>query len=157
MDLLLISNGDSCRSRIAQELLNSFGRGIKIFTAGIAEDSAVSDVVCRVMGEKGYEVSRKKPTSVSIYAKQPWDYVITLTDEAEQERKLLPLHDRPSSYCPFDDPFQISGSSEMETEEKIHQLYEEMYKRLYELYRDELSERLLPKCTCGANTFCRCE
>ena len=157
MDLLMISNGDACRSRMAQEVLSSFGRGIKIFTAGVAEESAVPDVVCRVMQEKGYEVSRKKPTSVSIYANQPWDYVITLTDEAEEERKMLPLKDRPFSCCPFEDPLQNPGLSEEELEGKVRDLYEKMYKQLYELYRDELSERLMPKCTCGANTFCRCE
>ena len=36
-------------------------------------------------------------------------------------------------------------------------LYETMYRELYEFYRDELSEQLLPRCTCGANTYCRCE
>ncbi|MBT9869619.1 hypothetical protein GPK99_12515 [Phocaeicola vulgatus] len=35
--------------------------------------------------------------------------------------------------------------------------YETMYRELYEFYRDELSEQLLPRCTCGANTYCRCE
>ena len=157
MDLLLISNGDSCRSRIAQEVLNSFGRGIKIFTAGIAEDAAVSDVLSRVMAEKGYEVSRKKPVSVSIYANQLWDYVITLTPEAEEERTKLPLSERSSSNLSFEDPFQTAGLSEEELEERVSCLYEKMYAQLYEFYRDELSERLLPKCSCGANTFCCCE
>ena len=45
---------------------------------------------------------------------------------------------------------------ETELEHRISELYETMYRELYEFYRDELSEQLLPRCTCGANTYCRC-
>ncbi|MCZ2693258.1 hypothetical protein O1359_15600 [Bacteroides fragilis] len=31
MNLLIISNADSCRSRIAQALLSSFGKGMKVY------------------------------------------------------------------------------------------------------------------------------
>ena len=34
-NILIVSNNDMCRSRMAQEILNSFGRGMKISTAGI--------------------------------------------------------------------------------------------------------------------------
>ena len=37
MDILLLSNEDTCRSRIAQELLHTFGRGMNISTAGVME------------------------------------------------------------------------------------------------------------------------
>ena len=57
----------------------------------------------------------------------------------------------------FDDPFQHIYEDETELEHRISELYETMYRELYEFYRDELSEQLLPRCTCGANTYCRCE
>ena len=56
MDILLISNEDACRSRIAQELLHTFGRGMNISTAG---QDCVPDVVCDVMEQNGYGISRK--------------------------------------------------------------------------------------------------
>lgn len=34
-NILIVSNSDTCRSRMAQEILNSFGRGMKISTAGV--------------------------------------------------------------------------------------------------------------------------
>lgn len=46
MDILLLSNEDTCRSRIAQELLHTFGRGMNISTAGVMEGNCVPDVVC---------------------------------------------------------------------------------------------------------------
>lgn len=40
MDILLISNEDACRSRIAQELLHTFGRGMNISTAELWKEIA---------------------------------------------------------------------------------------------------------------------
>ena len=54
MDILLISNEDTCRSRIAQELLHAFGRGMNISTAGIMEGNCVPDAVCNVMEQNGF-------------------------------------------------------------------------------------------------------
>ena len=130
MDILLISNEDTCRSRIAQELLHAFGRGMNISTAGIMEGNCVPDAVCNVMEQNGFSVSRKKPSGVGTYTHRSWDYVITLCKEAGEELKFITLDAA---------------------------LYETMYRRLYEFYRDELSGQLLPHCTCGANTYCRCE
>ena len=84
LDILLVSNEDTCRSRMAQELLLSFGRGMTIFTAGTLAGSAVDGLVPEVMSEQGHEISRKKPMSVDTYRGQQWDVVITLCDEARE-------------------------------------------------------------------------
>ncbi|MCZ2663451.1 hypothetical protein [Bacteroides fragilis] len=34
MNILILSNADSCRSRIAQALLSSLGKGMKIYSEG---------------------------------------------------------------------------------------------------------------------------
>ena len=91
MDILLISNKDACRSRIAQELLHTFGRGMNISTAGVMEGNCVPDVVCDVMEQNGYGISRKKPSGVGAYAHRSWDYVVTLCKEAEEELSFLTL------------------------------------------------------------------
>ena len=144
MDILLISNEDACRSRIAQELLHTFGRGMNISTAGVMEGNCVPDVVCNVMEQNGYGISRKKPSGVGAYAHRSWDYVLTLNAKRQV-------------HFNFEDPFKNRFQSESEQEQQIATLYETMYRQLYEFYRDELSEQLLPRCTCGANTYCRCE
>ena len=88
MDILLLSNEDTCRSRIAQELLHTFGRGMNISTAGVMEGNCVPDVVCNVMEQNGYGISRKKPSGVGVYAHRSWDYVVILCKKAEEELKL---------------------------------------------------------------------
>ena len=123
MNILLVSNNDMCRSRMAQKILSSFGHGIKIFTSGVLPGRVVPSSVVGVMeveGDFNKEVKNWKHFS-------------------------------------FDDPFQHVYGDETELEYRISELYETMYCELYEFYRDELSEQLLPRCTCGANTYCRCE
>lgn len=157
MDILLISNEDTCRSRIAQELLHAFGRGMNISTAGIMEGNCVPDAVCNVMEQNGFSASRKKPSGVGTYTHRSWDYVITLCKEAGEELKFITLDAKQQVHFNFEDPFKNRFQNESEQEQQIAALYETMYRRLYEFYRDELSGQLLPHCTCGANTYCRCE
>lgn len=157
MDILLISNEDVCRSRIAQELFNTFGRGMNISTAGVMVGNFVSDVACSVMEQNGYSLSRKKPSGVEAYTRKSWDYVITLCQEAEDELKYITLKSKQQAHFNFEDPFKIRFQDESEQEQQVSVLYKEMYQQLYEFYRDDLSEQLLPRCTCGANTYCRCE
>ena len=82
---------------------------------------------------------------------------ITLCKEAGEELKFITLDAKQQVHFNFEDPFKNRFQNESEQEQQIAALYETMYRRLYEFYRDELSGQLLPHCTCGANTYCRCE
>ena len=104
-NILIVSNSDTCRSRMAQEILNSFGRGMKISTAGVLVGNSVPDVVCQVMEQNGYDFSRRKPCDVATYAQQTWDYVITLCPEAEEVQKEMQGVVRKYVSFNFADPF----------------------------------------------------
>ena len=49
MNILIVSNNDACRSRMAMEILTSFGRGMKVFTAGVLPGNGIPDTVFSVM------------------------------------------------------------------------------------------------------------
>lgn len=157
MNILLVSNNDICRSRMAQEILSSLGRGTKIFTCGGLPGGVVPQSVADVMEQNGYDFSRKKASDVDIYCHQSWDYVITLCEEVKEVRRDFDKEVKNWKHFSFADPFQNAFGDESEQERRISELYETMYRELYEFYRDEPSEQLLPRCTCGANTYCRCE
>ena len=157
LDILIISNDDTCRSRMAQELLRSFGRGMTIFTAGVQAGSEVPEAVARLMGEQGYEISRKKPTDMGTYARQPWDVVITLCDEAKEAFVAMEMKAKHTQHFLFDDPFAKRGLSDEEQQAQWLEVYRAMHRELFRYYRNVLSDLLMPSCTCGANTYCRCE
>lgn len=59
MNILIISNNDACRSRMAMEILTSFGRGMKVFTAGVLPGNGIPDTVFSVMEQNGYHCPTK--------------------------------------------------------------------------------------------------
>ena len=140
MNILLVSNNDMCRSRMAQKILSSFGHGIRIFTSGVLPGRVIPSSVVGVMEQNGYDCSRKKASDVDIYCHQPWDYVITLCEEAKEVEGDFNKEVKNWKHFSFDDPFQHVYGDETELEYRISELYETMYCELYEFYRDELSE-----------------
>ena len=64
MNILLVSNNDMCRSRMAQKILSSFGHGIRIFTSGVLPGRVIPSSVVGVMEQNGYDCSRKKASDV---------------------------------------------------------------------------------------------
>ena len=114
-------------------------------------------MVFSVMEQNGYHLSHKKPVDVELYCHQPWDYVVTLCREAEESRKDFDNVVRNWKHFLYNDPFQAYYNDEDLVEQQVAEVYDLMHRQLYEFYRDELSEQLLPRCRCGANTYCRCE
>ena len=51
MNILLVSNSDICRSRMAQKILSSFGHGTKIFTSGDHASNIAEWVEFAITGE----------------------------------------------------------------------------------------------------------
>ena len=157
LDILIVSNEDTCRSRMAQELLLSFGRGMTIFTAGAMAGSGIDSLVSQMMSEQGHELSRKKPMAVDLYRGQQWDVVITLCDEAKEAVATLDLKSKHLQHFLFADPFDKRGRDEEMQKSILLELYQTMHRELFRYYRNILSDLLMPSCTCGANTYCRCE
>ncbi len=157
MDILLISNEDTCRSRIAQETAACIWQGDQYLYGRNYGGELRSR--CRVQcdGTEWFQrVSQETVWCRDLYDRS-WDYVITLCKEAGEELKFITLDAKQQVHFNFEDPFKNRFQNESKQEQQIAALYETMYRRLYEFYRDELSGQLLPRCTCGANTYCRCE
>lgn len=157
LNILIISGDDTCRSRLAEGLFNSFGRGMKVSTAGAADGGAVSEVLRRFIDENGLDASLRPAVLAEACTDRNWDVVVTLCPEAEQARRQLHLESSLHASFHFTDPLQSRAAGTDEQMDRLMEAYEAIHRELYRFYRDELSELLMPRCTCGANTYCRCE
>ena len=123
MNILLVSNSDICRSRMAQKILSSFGYGTKIFTSGVLPGRVVPSSVVGVMEQNGYDCSRKKASDVDIYCHQPWDYVITLCEEAKEVEGDFNKEVKNWKHFSFDDRhykiFCVNGNTGFRNESRI--------------------------------------
>ena len=157
MNLLIISNADSCRSRIAQALLSSFGKGMKVYSAGTMPAAEIHPLVLKLIKETGIEPNTQPPHSIREYTNENWDHIIVLSGTADDIRNLFRKEVKHWYHLPFEYLFSTAAPSEAELWDRLIRLKEDIQRKMYELYRDDLREQLLPRCSCGANDFCRCE
>jgi len=126
--VLILCTGNSARSQMAEGLLRHYaGDRFEVFSAGIKPDHVRPEAIT-VMGELGIDISGYRSKSVDEFSDQPFDYVLTVCDNAKEscpivQRENLTLHHN------FADPAALPGSEE----ERI---------TLYRRVRDEIREYL---------------
>lgn len=109
--VLFLCTGNSCRSQMAEGLINhDFARRIAAFSAG-TEPHGVNPRAVQVMAELGIDISGHSSDLLSRYEGQPFDYVITLCGDAN-ERCPLFFCGVKRLHFGFDDPPRATGGEE---------------------------------------------
>lgn len=114
-NILVLCTGNSCRSQIADGYLKHFADDkANIYSAGI-ETHGVNPKAIKVMAEDHIDISSNTSNHVDEYINIPFDYVITVCDNANEACPFFPgnvirFHQN------FPDPAKAVG-----TEEEIFQ------------------------------------
>jgi arsenate reductase (thioredoxin) len=88
--ILFLCTGNSARSQIAEGLLRSkSGSLIDVQSAGI-EPKVVNPYAIQVMDEIGIDISHQRSKDVSEVIKNPFDWVITVCDNAKELCPIFP-------------------------------------------------------------------
>lgn len=110
-NILVLCTGNSCRSQIAEGYLRYFaGNTATIYSAGI-ETHGVNPKAIQVMAEDGIDISQHTSNNVDEYVAIPFDYVITVCDNANEACPFFPgnvvrFHQN------FPDPAKATGDAE---------------------------------------------
>jgi arsenate reductase len=110
-NVLVLCTGNSCRSQLMHGYLTQLlGEKAAVFSAGI-ETHGVNPKAVAVMLEEGLDISHHTSNHVEEYAAVPFDYVITVCDNANEACPVFPssatkLHHN------FPDPAKAAGTSE---------------------------------------------
>jgi arsenate reductase (thioredoxin) len=108
-NILVLCTGNSCRSQIAEGYLRHFaGDKAKIYSAGI-ETHGVNPRAIQVMAEDHIDISNHTSNNVDEYAHIPFDYVITVCDNAKENCPYLPGNFKRFHYN-FPDPAKAQGT-----------------------------------------------
>ena len=87
--ILFLCTHNSCRSQMAEGLANHFfGDRVAAFSAG-SEATRLNPLASRVMTELGIDISRQRSKTLDAFAGQPFDYVITLCGDANEQCPLF--------------------------------------------------------------------
>ena len=109
--VLFLCTHNSARSQMAEGLLRQFaGDRFEVYSAG-TEATVVRPQAIEVMREIGVDISGQESKTLEGYLEQPFDYVITVCDTANEACPVFPGAKRRLHWS-FEDPAVAVGSEE---------------------------------------------
>ena len=113
--VLILCTGNSARSQMAEGLLRHFGgEAFVVESAGI-EPSLVRTEAIEAMRELGIDISDHRSKSLDEFTAQPFDYVITVCDNAKQNCPMFPGTARRVHWS-IEDPALVTGAEQTRLE-----------------------------------------
>lgn len=156
MKILILCTGNSCRSQMAQGWLQSFDKNLIVRSAGTDPAGEVNPLAIKTMKNSGIDISNHTPESVDRYLDEPWDYVITVCGDANENCPTFGGKVRHRLHIGFYDPSRATGTPEF-IESEFRRICIQIKTKMYDFYNDEiLNGDGGLTCTCGANRFCQC-
>lgn len=108
-NILVLCTGNSCRSQIAEGYLRFYaGDKAKIYSAGI-ETHGVNPKAIQIMAEDHIDISGHTSNHVDEYIDIPFDYVITVCDNAKEACPFFPGNVK-RFHQNFPDPAKATGT-----------------------------------------------
>ena len=109
--VLFLCTHNSARSQMAEGLLRGLaGDRFEVFSAG-TEVTHVRPQAIKVMKELGIDISGQESKTLERYLGEPFDYVITVCDDANEACPFFPGARRRLHWS-FEDPAAAEGSEE---------------------------------------------
>lgn len=136
--VLFLCTGNSCRSQMADGIVNhDFSNRITAVSAG-TQPHGLNPLAVKVMEEINIDISRNSSDHLSRYQGEPFDYIISLCDDADEKCPLF-LGGTKRLHMPFEDPPKAQGS-----EEEVLQVYrrvrDEIRLQLNNFFEQELKD-----------------
>jgi arsenate reductase len=125
---LILCTGNSARSQMAEGLLRHLaGDRLAVFSAGTHPTSVRPEAIA-VMREAGVDISGHRSKHVDEFAGQPFDYVITVCDNAKESCPVFPATTERIHWS-FEDPAAVQGPEEVRLD-AFRRIRDEIYSRL---------------------------
>lgn len=129
--VLILCTGNSCRSQMAEGLINHHLSGRwEAYSAGSVPSGRVHPLAIAAMAESGIDISSHRSESVEVYRNLSPELVITVCDNAAQNCPVW-LGEGEKMHIPFADPAEAEGS---EAERMA----------FFRAIRDEIAQAILP-------------
>ncbi|MCL4169832.1 UNVERIFIED_CONTAM: hypothetical protein GTU68_036741 [Idotea baltica] len=133
-NVLVLCTGNSCRSVIAEALINQLGKGrYNAVSAGSNPAGYVHPKSIESLKRHGIEVGNPLSKSWDNFTGQKFDLVITVCDQAANESCPIIVGDYKKLHWSTPDPAKSEG-----TEEEINFVFDEVLQKLKQRIEDEL-------------------
>jgi arsenate reductase len=109
--VLFLCTHNSVRSQMAEGLLRHLaGDRFEVYSAG-TEATSVRPEAIKVMAELGVDISGQESKTLDSYVDEPFDYVVTVCDDANEACPVFPGA-KNRLHWSFRDPSRATGSDE---------------------------------------------
>ncbi len=134
--VLILCTGNSARSQMAEGLLRHLAAArIGATSAGVAPTQLRPEAIL-AMKEIGIDISNQRSKSIDEFMTQPFDYVITVCDNANQHCPMFAGASRRIHWS-IEDPAAVSGDDEAKLG-AFRQARNELQDRLKRFIEDEV-------------------
>ncbi|MCK4544445.1 arsenate reductase ArsC [candidate division WOR-3 bacterium] len=135
MRVLFLCVGNSCRSQMAEGLLNKMGKGeFQSYSAGSKPEKEVNRYATNVMAELSIDISSKKPKHINEFNNQSFEYVFTMCGKEGEICPVFLGQAKHYIHKPFDDPALFKGTEE-ETLEYYREIRDKIKNMLAEYFK----------------------
>jgi arsenate reductase len=118
---------------MAEGFLKSYDSRLEVFSAGTHPARDANAYAITVMKEMGIDISQNKPKSVDLFLDDPFDYVITVCDDAKESCPYFSGQVKHRLHIGFEDPAKATGSEAEILNEyrKIRDQINEEFRKFY--------------------------
>ncbi|MFA5137775.1 MAG: arsenate reductase ArsC [Elusimicrobiota bacterium] len=111
LKILFLCTGNSCRSQMAEGWAKALKSAeVEAYSAGV-EPKGLHPLTVKVMAEAGVDISEQRSKHVRTLKDIPFDYVVTVCDNARESCPLFPLKTK-IIHAGFEDPAAAKGSED---------------------------------------------
>ena len=104
------------------------GDDFEVFSAGTEPKESVHPLAVQVMADVGVNIAEQRPKSLQQYLGQPWDFIITVCDRANETCPIFP-GDHERIHWSFEDPAAATGS-DLERRAVFRRVRDEILQRI---------------------------
>lgn len=131
--ILILCTGNSCRSQMAEGILQSFDSSLKVYSAGTHPAGRVHPKAVQVMAEIGIDISSHYPKMIDEFLQQQLDYVITVCGNAKETCPMFLGKVGARLHIGFEDPAEATGTEE-EILNEFRRIRDEIKTGFYQFY-----------------------
>ncbi|MFI5211832.1 MAG: arsenate reductase ArsC, partial [Ignavibacteria bacterium] len=133
-NILVLCTGNSCRSQMAEGFLRSIDKELDVSSAGTYPALKVNPFAVQAMKEIGIDISAQYPKKIDGFLNHPFDYIITVCDNAKEVCPVFTGDVKNRLHIGFDDPADAVGSKDeiLKVYRRVRDEIKEAFTKLYQ-------------------------
>ncbi len=128
--VLVLCTGNSCRSIIAEALINSYVDGVKAYSSGVKASLYVNELAVRVLKEEGIWSDKYYSKKLEEVLHIDFDLIVTVCDNAKESCPMFPKKTE-VMHIGFEDP---DGKDIAEFRKTVKEIKERLLPKIKERY-----------------------